>query len=150
MFEKQLKNWYRWRTSTSKTNRALKSESTAFDSWTDVLKGTRKLSEVEIYRDLVYDESIKPLLDVEVKNGTVNTTGKTLVAARRFATDLFMHESEERKAEVAALYAAQSGRQKKGKKKDVSNEGSGLEDADIDDLIKCVSLCSIHRDKLPN
>jgi hypothetical protein len=109
----------------------------------DVLKGTRKLSEVEIYRDLVYDESIKPLLDAEVKNGTINTTGKTLVAARRFATDLFMHESVERKAEVAALYAAQSGRQKKGKNTDVSSEGSELEledTADIDYLIKCVFL----------
>lgn len=107
-----------------------------------MLKGTRKLSEVEIYRGLVYDESIKPLLDAEVKNGTINTSGETLVAARRFATDLFMHESEERKAEVAALYAAQSGRQKKGtKKSNISDGGSGLEeDADTDYLAKWVSL----------
>lgn len=82
-------------------------------------KNGRIYSELELYRQLHYNDRIKPLVDADRKAGKIKTKGEILSAAREHAKRLLKHESDTVKARVREMYDLQ----KSKKKSDTNGDG---------------------------
>ncbi|KAH7918387.1 hypothetical protein BV22DRAFT_1051761 [Leucogyrophana mollusca] len=116
--KKQLKQWMRWHTNSSRQRSADRKTLSLVDELIDPKTRTKK--EWEIYSKKYYDK-VKQTVDEDLKTGDYATAGHKANAARLCIEKALAEESPEVKAEIRRLY--EEGKEKKRSEKAANKRG---------------------------
>ncbi|KAF8121442.1 hypothetical protein EV363DRAFT_1172274 [Boletus edulis] len=127
---KRLQTWFRWRTNASRRNRLQQKRTSVFEKAIEP-KGSRILSQSEIYSVEYYNDRIKPRLDIEKETGKLQSRGDVLRAGRKLSKELLEAEDKEIKDRVEEIYKMQ-------KRKEKTEEVSLVEPTDANEIQRAI------------
>ncbi|KAF8431010.1 hypothetical protein L210DRAFT_3508096 [Boletus edulis BED1] len=123
---KRLQTWFRWRTNALRQNRLQQKRTSVFEKAIEP-KGSRILSQSEIYSVEYYNDRIKPRLDIEKETGKLQSRGDVLRAGHKLSKELLEAEDKEIKDRVEEIYKMQ-------KRKEKTEEVSLVEPTDANEI----------------